>query len=182
VNWSLSGCARTGHVTCAPDEPGLRDRLMAPADGGTAWRCLRCGAFVTGGQHDSGPAAAAPLLRRGPGTAQRAAPARIRGGPVPPPPDHRRRGLRVWRFTYDRPASSGHSTTPYRQSAPCTGISASTSATPGAPVYPVLVHGQLTLAHLSGHRAGCGRADRAGGKRRAGLRGQHHVFKGGSLR
>ena len=42
---SLSGCARTGHVTCAPDEPGLRDRLMAPADGGTAWRCLRCGAF-----------------------------------------------------------------------------------------------------------------------------------------
>jgi hypothetical protein len=47
VNWSLSGCARTGHVTCAPDEPGLRDRLMAPADGGTAWRCLRCGAFVT---------------------------------------------------------------------------------------------------------------------------------------
>jgi hypothetical protein len=38
---------------------------MAPADGGTAWRCLRCGAFVTARPHGSGPAAAAPLLRRG---------------------------------------------------------------------------------------------------------------------
>jgi len=65
VDWSLFGCARKGHVTYAPEEPGLRDRLMAPTAGGTAWRCLRCGAFVTGGQHGSGPAAAAPLLRRG---------------------------------------------------------------------------------------------------------------------
>jgi len=38
---------------------------MAPTAGGTAWRCLRCGAFVTGGQHGSGPATAAPLVRRG---------------------------------------------------------------------------------------------------------------------
>jgi uncharacterized membrane protein (DUF2068 family) len=38
---------------------------MAATAGGTAWRCLRCGAFVTGGQHGSGPAAAAPLVRRG---------------------------------------------------------------------------------------------------------------------
>ena len=48
---------------------------MAPTAGGTAWRCLRCGTFVTHGQpgkvqhgkvqHGSGPAAAAPLLRRG---------------------------------------------------------------------------------------------------------------------
>ena len=52
-------------MTCAPDEPELRDRLMAPAAGGTAWRCLRCGAFVTGGPHGSGPTAAAPLFRRG---------------------------------------------------------------------------------------------------------------------
>ena len=65
MNWSLFGCARTGHVTYTPDEPDLRDRLMAPTAGGTAWRCLRCGAFVTGGPHGSGPAAAAPLLRRG---------------------------------------------------------------------------------------------------------------------
>ena len=65
MDWSLFGCARKGHVTYAPDEPELRDRLMAPTAGGTAWRCLRCGAFVTGGQHGSGPAAAAPLVRRG---------------------------------------------------------------------------------------------------------------------
>jgi uncharacterized membrane protein (DUF2068 family) len=65
VDWNLFGCARWGHVTHAPDEPELRDRLMAPTAGGTAWRCLRCGAFVTGGQHSSGPASAAPLIRRG---------------------------------------------------------------------------------------------------------------------
>ena len=65
MDWSLFGCARKGHLTYAPDEPELRDRLMAPTAGGTAWRCLRCGAFVTGGQHGSGPAAAAPLVRRG---------------------------------------------------------------------------------------------------------------------
>ena len=52
-------------MTYAPDEPALRDRLMAPTAGGTAWRCLRCGDFVTGGSHGSGPAAAAPLVRRG---------------------------------------------------------------------------------------------------------------------
>ena len=38
---------------------------MAPTAGETAWRHLRCGAFVTAGPHDSGPAPAAPLLRRG---------------------------------------------------------------------------------------------------------------------
>jgi uncharacterized membrane protein (DUF2068 family) len=65
MDWSLFGCFRKGHVTYAPDEPELRDRLMAPTAGGTAWRCLRCGAFVTDGPHGSGPAAAAPLLRRG---------------------------------------------------------------------------------------------------------------------
>jgi uncharacterized membrane protein (DUF2068 family) len=65
VDWSLFGCFRKGHVTYAPDEPELRDRLMAPTAGGTAWRCLRCGAFVTEGRHSSGPAAAAPLIRRG---------------------------------------------------------------------------------------------------------------------
>ena len=75
VDWSLFGCARKGHVTYAPDEPDLRDRLVASTPGGTAWRCLRCGAFVHHGQHGkgqhgkvrhgSGPAAAAPLLRRG---------------------------------------------------------------------------------------------------------------------
>jgi uncharacterized membrane protein (DUF2068 family) len=61
----LLGCARKGHVTYAPDETGLRERLMAETAGGTAWRCLRCGAFVTDGKHGSGPAAMAPLVRRG---------------------------------------------------------------------------------------------------------------------
>ena len=65
MDWSLFGCARQGHVTYAPDEPELRNRLMAPTAGGIAWKCLRCGAFVTGGEHGSGPAAAAPLVRRG---------------------------------------------------------------------------------------------------------------------
>jgi uncharacterized membrane protein (DUF2068 family) len=69
VEWSLFGCARKGHVTYAPDEPELRDRLTTPTAGGGAWRCLRCGTFVTHGQHRTehrtGPAAAAPLPRRG---------------------------------------------------------------------------------------------------------------------
>ena len=65
MDWSLFGCARKGHVTYAPDEPELRDRLMASTAGGTAWRCLRCGAFVTSGQHGGGPVAAAPVVRRG---------------------------------------------------------------------------------------------------------------------
>ena len=68
MDWSLFGCARKGHVTYAPDEPDLRDRLMAPTAGGTAWRCLRCGTFVHHHgkvHHGTGPAAEAPLLRRG---------------------------------------------------------------------------------------------------------------------
>ena len=65
MDWSLFGCARRGHVTCAPDEPALRDRLRSPTAAGTAWRCLRCGAFVTAGPRGGGPAAAAPLIRRG---------------------------------------------------------------------------------------------------------------------
>ena len=65
MDWSLFGCFRKGHVTYAPDEPELRERLVAQTVAGPAWRCLRCGAFVTDGQHSSGPAAAAPLVRRG---------------------------------------------------------------------------------------------------------------------
>ena len=65
MDWSLFGCARKGHVTYAPSEPELRERLVAPTAAGPAWRCLRCGAFATEGQHGSGPAAEAPLVRRG---------------------------------------------------------------------------------------------------------------------
>jgi uncharacterized membrane protein (DUF2068 family) len=52
-------------VSYEPDEPELNSRLMAQTAGGPAWRCLRCGAFVTDGHHSRGPAAKAPLIRRG---------------------------------------------------------------------------------------------------------------------
>jgi uncharacterized membrane protein (DUF2068 family) len=65
MDWSLYSCARKGHVTYEPDEPELRERLSAPTADGRAWRCLRCGSFVVGTPQDSGPAAAAPLVRRG---------------------------------------------------------------------------------------------------------------------
>jgi uncharacterized membrane protein (DUF2068 family) len=65
MDWSLFGCARKGHVTYAPSEPELRERLAAATVAGQAWRCLRCGAFTTEGHHGSGPAANAPLVARG---------------------------------------------------------------------------------------------------------------------
>jgi uncharacterized membrane protein (DUF2068 family) len=65
VNWNLFGCALRGHVSYEPDEPELGSRLTAQTAGGVAWRCLRCGAFVTDGHHSRGPAAGAPLIRRG---------------------------------------------------------------------------------------------------------------------
>jgi uncharacterized membrane protein (DUF2068 family) len=65
VNWNLFGCALRGHVSYEPDEPELGSRLMAQTAGAVAWRCLRCGAFVTDGHHSRGPAAGAPLIGRG---------------------------------------------------------------------------------------------------------------------
>jgi len=65
VDWSLLSCGRGGHVTYAPDEPAVRGRLTAQTPSGQAWRCLRCGTFVIGPPGDSGPAAAAPQVRRG---------------------------------------------------------------------------------------------------------------------
>jgi uncharacterized membrane protein (DUF2068 family) len=65
VDWSLLGCARHGHVTFAPEEPDLRDRLRSPAAAGESWRCLRCGAFVPGEPLHSGPVSEAPRVRRG---------------------------------------------------------------------------------------------------------------------
>jgi uncharacterized membrane protein (DUF2068 family) len=64
MDWSLFGCARRGHVTYAPDEPALRDKLRTGTPAGEAWRCLRCGAFVTGTTPGHGPAADAPLIKR----------------------------------------------------------------------------------------------------------------------
>jgi len=65
MDWSLLGCGAGGHVTFAPDEPGLRDRLGYTAREGQAWRCLRCGTFVIGDPTASGPAEHAPRVRRG---------------------------------------------------------------------------------------------------------------------
>ena len=65
MDWSLRGCARKGHVTYAPDESALRDRLHVPTPEGEAWRCLRCATFVVGEPHGNGPADQAPLVLRG---------------------------------------------------------------------------------------------------------------------
>jgi len=66
MDWSLLACGRSGHVTYAPAEADVRHQLSAQTAGsGEAWRCLRCGAFVTGEPELSGPAADAPAVRRG---------------------------------------------------------------------------------------------------------------------
>ena len=65
VDWNLRTCARRSHLTYAPAEQSLRDRLHAHTPVGQAWRCLRCGAFVPGDARNSGPAAEAPLVLRG---------------------------------------------------------------------------------------------------------------------
>jgi uncharacterized membrane protein (DUF2068 family) len=65
MDWSLLGCGRSGHVTYAPAEADVRKRLTAQTESGEAWRCLRCGAYVTGEPSLAGPAAQAPEVRRG---------------------------------------------------------------------------------------------------------------------
>jgi len=61
----MFGCGREGHVTFAPDEPDLSAEMGAALPGGTAWQCLRCGAFAPGDPAYSGPAASAPVVPRG---------------------------------------------------------------------------------------------------------------------
>lgn len=65
MDWNLRSCSRKGHVTYAPDEPEYRSKLEASTPLGDAWRCLRCGAYVLGPPHGSGPAEHAPGLLRG---------------------------------------------------------------------------------------------------------------------
>jgi len=65
IDWDRRTCARKGHITYAPDEPTLRERLHASTAVGTVWRCLRCGDFVPGEPRGSGPAERAPLVPRG---------------------------------------------------------------------------------------------------------------------
>ena len=65
MDWSLVGCGANGHVTFAPDQPELRERLSVTTPEGASWRCLRCGTFVIGAPASSGPVPAAPRVRRG---------------------------------------------------------------------------------------------------------------------
>jgi uncharacterized membrane protein (DUF2068 family) len=64
VNWNLLACALGGHVSYAPAEPQIRARLRGDTPAGEAWQCLRCATFVPGPPKASGPAAAAPRVRR----------------------------------------------------------------------------------------------------------------------
>ncbi|NMO00135.1 DUF2127 domain-containing protein [Gordonia sp. TBRC 11910] len=65
MDWSLRACSSHGHFTYAPDEDDLRARLTVDTAAGRAWRCLRCGTFVVGDPHGSGPADHAPEVPRG---------------------------------------------------------------------------------------------------------------------
>jgi uncharacterized membrane protein (DUF2068 family) len=65
MEWNLRTCARRGHVTYAPEEEEFRAKLEATTPLGDAWRCLRCGTYVLGAPHGTGPAEDAPVLLRG---------------------------------------------------------------------------------------------------------------------
>ena len=65
MDWNLRACSRSGHVTYAPGEPQYRSKLEATTPLGDAWRCLRCGSYVLGPPHGTGPADGAPVLLRG---------------------------------------------------------------------------------------------------------------------
>jgi uncharacterized membrane protein (DUF2068 family) len=63
--WELITCGFAGHVTYAPDEQALADRLSGTTGLGEVWRCLRCGEFTLGEPHQRGPAEDAPIIMRG---------------------------------------------------------------------------------------------------------------------
>jgi uncharacterized membrane protein (DUF2068 family) len=65
MDWSLYRCGQIGHVTYAPDEQHLREHVRGETGAAELWQCLRCGTYVTGEPHASGPAADAPAIRRG---------------------------------------------------------------------------------------------------------------------
>ena len=52
-------------MTWKPFEDELAERIHVETVDGEAWRCLRCGTFVVGEPHGSGPAENAPLVLRG---------------------------------------------------------------------------------------------------------------------
>ena len=63
--WELVTCGLRGHVTYAPDEQALAQRLSGSTGLGEVWRCLRCAEFVLGKPDGHGPAADAPMIMRG---------------------------------------------------------------------------------------------------------------------
>lgn len=58
-------CGLRGHVTYAPDDAGLADRLRGSTGLGPVWRCLRCGDFVLGPPRGRGTVDSAPMVLRG---------------------------------------------------------------------------------------------------------------------
>jgi uncharacterized membrane protein (DUF2068 family) len=64
-DWNRRTCSRRGHITYAPTESHLADRLHADTALGDAWRCLRCGDFALGAPHGTGKAEDAPFVPRG---------------------------------------------------------------------------------------------------------------------
>jgi hypothetical protein len=65
MDWSLYRCGQIGHVTYAPHEPHLREHMRGETGSAELWQCLRCGTYVSGEPHGSGPAIDAPAIRRG---------------------------------------------------------------------------------------------------------------------
>jgi uncharacterized membrane protein (DUF2068 family) len=63
--WELVTCGFAGHVTYAPDEEALAERLSGTTGQGEVWRCLRCGEFTIGEPHGRGPAEDSPMIMRG---------------------------------------------------------------------------------------------------------------------
>lgn len=64
-DWNVRTCGWHGHVTWAPSEDALAERLHVDTVDGEAWRCLRCASFVPGEPAGHGPAEDAPLVLRG---------------------------------------------------------------------------------------------------------------------
>ena len=64
-DWNVRSCGWHGHVTWAPTEDRLAERLHVETVDGVAWRCLRCGSFVPGDPLGGGPAEDAPIVLRG---------------------------------------------------------------------------------------------------------------------
>ncbi|MGB8386356.1 DUF2127 domain-containing protein [Mycobacterium sp.] len=63
--WELVTCGLRGHVTYAPDDEALADRLSGDTGLGEVWRCLRCGEFILGTPAGHGRAEDAPMIMRG---------------------------------------------------------------------------------------------------------------------